>query len=308
MILIITHKQDFTADFVIEKLNERDIKYFRLNCEDINKYNYSFTNSSDFKFSINGIAEFNSVWFRRTKLPEIETSNKGQQLFLLGDYETLFDNAFILIDSKRWLSHPSFVYKAENKIYQLKLAKSLGFNVPETIVANNHKELKDFIILNNEDVIIKPIRQGRINLEDGVKTIFTNQIDKTVIDNILHYDLTPCIIQNNILKDYELRITIVGDKVFSAKVNSQENKNTITDWRKEKNPFLKYNLPIEIEQKCIQLTKKLNISFGAIDLVRDKNGNYIFLEINPNGQWAWIEMETGLKISDEIINYLTEII
>ena len=113
--------------------------------------------------------------------------------------------------------------------------------------------------------------------------------------------------QNCISKEYELRITIVGDKVFSAKVNSQENKNTLTDWRKEKNPFVIYELPTEIEQKCIQLTKKLNISFGAIDLVRDKNGDYIFLEINPNGQWAWIEMETGLKISDEIINYLTEI-
>lgn len=68
-----------------------------------------------------------------------------------------------------------------------------------------------------------------------------------------------------------------------------------------------YDLPVEIEQKCIQLTKMLSISFGAIDLVRDKNGDYIFLEINPNGQWAWVEMETGLKISDEIIKFLTEI-
>mgnify|MGYP005827328847 CR=1 FL=1 len=99
---------------------------------------------------------------------------------------------------------------------------------------------------------------------------------------------------------------VVGDKIFSAKVNSQKNKNTLIDWRKEKNPFVEYALPSEIEQKCIQLTRKLNISFGAIDLVRDKDGNYIFLEINPNGQWAWIEIETGLKISDEIIDFLTE--
>lgn len=307
MILVITHKEDFTADFVIQKLNERNIEYFRLNCEDIHKYNYCFTNSSDFKFSINNITEFSSVWFRRTKLPEIESLNKEQELFLLGDYETLFENIFILLDSKKWLSHPSFVYKAENKIYQLKVAKSLGFKVPSTIVTNNHDDLKNFIRLNNENVIIKPIRQGRINLEDGVKTIFTNQINKTVIENLTQYDLTPCILQNHISKEYELRVTIVGDKVFSAKVNSQENKNTLTDWRKEKNPFVIYDLPFEIEQKCIQLTKKLNISFGAIDLIKDKNGDYIFLEINPNGQWAWIEMETGLKISDEIINYLTEI-
>lgn len=305
MILIITHKEDFTADFVIEKLNEQNIKYFRLNCEDLNQYNYLFNSSNNFNFSINGFSEFKSVWFRRTKLPEIETKDQGQKLYLLADYESLFDNLFNLINSDKWLSHPTYIYKAENKLYQLQKAKKIGFDIPNTMVTNNHSQLSEFALNNSNEIIIKPIRQGRIQLSDGVKTIFTNKVTSEVLENLTEYDLTPCIVQNNISKEYELRITVVADKVFSARINSQENKNTQTDWRKEKNPFFEYDLPKNVENKCIQLLKELNISFGAIDLIKDKNGNYIFLEINPNGQWAWIEMETGLKISQAIINYLT---
>ena len=81
-------------------------------------------------------------------------------------------------------------------------------------------------------------------------------------------------------------------------------EETKIDWRKKKIPFQPYLLPNEISEKCLALTQKLNLSFGAIDIIRNKNGEYIFLEINPNGQWAWLETEAGLKISDEIINFL----
>jgi ATP-dependent Clp protease ATP-binding subunit ClpC len=81
-------------------------------------------------------------------------------------------------------------------------------------------------------------------------------------------------------------------------------EETKIDWRKRKIPFQPYLLPNEISEKCLALTKKLNLSFGAIDIIRNKSGEYIFLEINPNGQWAWLETEAGLKISDEIINFL----
>src|SRR5690606_22920458 len=266
MILIITHKEDFTADFVIEKLNENNIKYFRLNCEDLNEYNYLFSSYNNFNFSINGTSEFKSVWFRRTKLPEIETKDQGQKIFLLADYESLFDNLFNLINSDKWLSHPHNIYKAENKLYQLQKAKKIGFAIPNTIVTNKHSQLSEFATNNKNEIIIKPIRQGRIQLSDGVKTIFTNKVNIEVLENLTEFDLTPCIVQNNISKEYELRVTVVGDNVFSAKTNSQDNKNTLTDWRKEKSSFFEYNLPKDVEIKCIQLLKELNISFGAIDL------------------------------------------
>ena len=305
MILIITHKEDFTADFIIEKLNSRKISYFRLNCEDIDKESYSFENCEKFDFDINGITSFDSVWFRRPKLPELKAENEAEKLYLMNDYDSLLDNIYLLINSKKWLSHPKNVYHAENKLLQLKIAQEIGFQIPDTLITNSHKKLTKFFVTHKNNVIIKPIRQGRILQKEGFKTIFTNKIDEEKIKTINEFDLTPSIFQEYISKEYEIRVTVVDDKVFSAKVNSQATDETKIDWRKEKIPFVKYLLPKSISDKCVEITKKLNLSFGAIDLIKNKKGEYVFLEINPNGQWAWLETEAELKISDEIISFLT---
>lgn len=305
MILIITHKEDFTADFIIEKLNDSGVNYYRLNCEDIDNETYSFENDEYFTFNTNGTKSFDSVWFRRPKLPDLKNISGAEKLYLLNDYDTLLDNIYQVIDSKRWLSHPKFVYRAENKILQLKIAQKIGFKIPDTIITNNHNKLREFILKHHNNVIIKPIRQGRFIHREGFKTIFTNKIDIEKIKLLTDFDLTPSIFQEYVSKEYEVRVTVVENKVFSAKVNSQLKNETKIDWRKEKIPFEKYDLPKSIGDKCIELTKHLNLSFGAIDLIKNKKGDYIFLEINPNGQWVWLEMDAGISISDEIIKFLT---
>ena len=304
MIFIITHKDDFTVDFVIEKLNKKGIRYYRFNCEDIDSREYSFSLGNSTNYHINNIDKINSVWFRRTKLPEIETKNSAEKLFLLNEYDALLSNIYQILSPKKWLSKPIYVYEAENKLLQLKLASLIGLIFPDTLVTNDKTAVVDFFKKHKSKVIIKPLSQGRIIDNNQTKNIFTNLLSKEYIDNIDKYTLTPSILQPYIEKEYEIRVTIVNGKVFSAKVDSQKLENTKIDWRKEKISFSKYSLPQEISDKCLTLVEKLNLSFGAIDLIKTSNGEYVFLEINPNGQWAWIEFDTGLPISDEIINFL----
>ena len=306
MILIITHKEDFTADFVIDKLNKREIKYYRFNCEDIDKENYLFEKQNGFQFQINNLNSFHSVWFRRTKLPDLKIKDEAEKLYLLGEYDALLSNLYSQLNVKKWLSHPNDVYQAENKIFQIQVAQEIGFTIPDTIITNQHSVLKEFIDKHNRNVIVKPLSQGRIKQVEGIKTIYTNRISEEIINNLASYSLTPSIYQEYIEKEYELRITVVGEKIFAAKVDSQKLDETKTDWRKQKIPFEPYSLPLEVSKKCIALLCKLNLSFGAIDMIKSSKGNFVFLEINPNGQWAWLDMEAGLNISDEIINYLTK--
>ncbi len=301
MILIITHKEDYTSDFIINKLNQRKIKYKRLNCEDLIDSN--FIVDKDLSFSIDGINSFKSVWFRRTKLPDINASNPHEKIYLLNEYETLLKNLFCTIDAK-WFSNPFKIYKAENKLYQLKIAKDIGFIIPNTLITNNKETLKEFYYLNSKKIIIKPLSQSKLNYNGETEFIFTNDLRNEHIETLDEYELTPCIYQEKIPKSIELRVTVVGEKVFSSGINSQLFENTKTDWRKGKQEFFKEAIPLDIEENCKLIVKKLGLRFGAIDLIKDTNGNYIFLEINPNGQWAWIENETGLKISDAIINEL----
>lgn len=301
MILIITHREDYTSDFLIDKLNNKGIKYKRLNCEDIDKTNYSIDNN--LKFTFDNEYSFKSVWFRRIKLPFIENAKFSERIYLQNEYETLLKNLFLVIDAK-WLSEPYSIYRAENKLLQLKLARQIGFNIPKTLVTNSKIELKKFYEDNNKDIIIKPLGISRFIQDDSMTFLFTNSLKKEHIDSIEEFDLTPCLFQNRIEKELELRITVVGENVFSAGVDSQSNIETQLDWRKSQLQFFKYEIPNDIRNKCIEIVKRLNLRFGAIDIIKDKNGNYIFLEINPNGQWAWIETQTQLPISDEIINEL----
>jgi glutathione synthase/RimK-type ligase-like ATP-grasp enzyme len=301
MILIITHKEDYTSDFLIDKLNNKGIKYKRLNCEDIYKTSYSIDNNLNFIFD--NERSFKSVWFRRTKLPPFENAKFEDRIYLQNEYETLLKNLLSVMDTK-WLSEPGAIYRAENKLLQLKLARKIGFNTPKTLVTNSKIELKKFYEENNQDIIIKPLGISRIFKDDSLSFLFTNSVKKEHIDAIENFDLTPCLFQNRIEKELELRITVVGENIFSAGVDSQSNIKTQLDWRKSQLQFFQYKIPKDISDKCIEMVKKLNLKFGAIDLIKDKNGNYIFLEINPNGQWAWIETQTQLPISDAIINEL----
>ncbi|HYV90914.1 MAG TPA: hypothetical protein VE978_03990 [Chitinophagales bacterium] len=304
MILIITHKTDFTADFVINKLNQKGISYKRFNCEDLFLSSFTVKLNGSFQYSILGETKYKSVWFRRTKLPEIKNLSNEERLYILNETDNFFKNLFSSLPAK-WLSQPNAVYCAENKFLQLKLAKQIGFVIPKTIITNSKTQLKVFYEENNKNIIIKPISQTRVQYKENSEFIFTSSVSQILIQEIEMYDLTPCIFQENIPKEYEIRVTIVGEEIFAAAVYSQKDIETKTDWRKKKLKFVEMKLPIEIEQLCLLLVKKLNLEFGAIDLIKTPDGTYVFLEINPNGQWVWIESQTGQKISEAIINFLS---
>lgn len=304
MILIITHKTDFTTDFVVNKLNQRGISYRRFNCEDILLKEFSFKFSNDFEYSLLNEHNYESVWFRRTKLPEIQGLSNEETIYVLSEIDGLFKNIFSSLPAK-WLSPPVSVYQAENKLLQLKTAKRIGFKIPNTLVTNSKSELESFYRENGRDIIIKPLSQTRVSYDDNTAFIFTNVVSQNLIEQVEEFDLTPCIFQRNIPKDYEIRVTVVAEKVFAAAVYSQSDKEAKIDWRRKRLAFNEVQLPDEIENLCIQILKELNLGFGAVDLIKTPEGEYVFLEINPNGQWVWIENQTGQKISDAIIEYLT---
>lgn len=305
MLLIITHKTDFTADFIINKLNNRNLAYKRFNCEDVLNYELEFRFTPSLSYKLFGEDQFHSVWFRRTQLPELNHSQVSERLYLLNEIDSFISNMFSVIDA-RWISDPFAVYKAENKLFQLKMAATIGFNIPKTIITTSKDKLKYFASSVERSLVIKPLSETRIDQDNCLGFLFTNRIPEKYIAALDEFDLTPAIIQEEIVKRKEFRITVVGDKAFSASVDSQSDPETTTDWRKKKLRFMASPIPNNIETLCIQIVKGLGLAFGAIDLIEDVDGNFIFLEINPNGQWAWIETDTGLPISDALIDLFYE--
>ena len=97
--------------------------------------------------------------------------------------------------------------------------------------------------------------------------------------------------------------------VFAAEIMSQAHPSSATDWRATENPELEHRvhiLPPQQRQLCLELVKHLGLAFGAIDLAVTTNGMYKFFEINPNGEWLWLECMLGFPIAETIAQWLTD--
>ncbi len=113
-------------------------------------------------------------------------------------------------------------------------------------------------------------------------------------------------LQKYIEKKYELRITIIGEDVFSVKIDSQHKDETKEDWRVNNCSNVNYSsikIPDFIIQRCKNMLKQLDINFSSIDLIFGTDGDYYFLDLNPNGQWAWIDEKLNLHMSESIGAY-----
>lgn len=312
-VLIITSKEDVTVDFVVYKLKERNVDYYRFNTEDIGScvdiyfdgLNYWLNDKKKNKTVY--LRNITAVYFRRPKLPQPPFEiTLGEQQFYLSEISTYLEGLYRSLIDKYWLNSVFNIRMLENKPYQLSLAKKINFLIPDFCITNDYDTSVSFI-KKHESCIFKPLRSGFINEPHSEgKILYTNKVDLKFIENIKSHDRMPLYIQQEIEKDCDIRVTVVGNKVFSVKILSQEKDESKVDWRQSEKMLAheKVELPQKIEEKCIRLCKGFNLGFAAIDFILDKNGNFWFLEINPNGQWAWIEGLLSYPISDEITNLL----
>jgi len=159
-------------------------------------------------------------------------------------------------------------------------------------------------------IVGKPLRNAVVTGGNRERVLFTTRVsvdEETDADSI---KACPMILQREIRKKFDVRVTVVGEQVFAATIDSQTDPATEVDWRRMSKAGLGhavYQLPKAMADRCIALTRKLGLRFGAIDFVLDQDGQLWFLEINPNGQWGWIETRTGHPIAAAIVSELERI-
>jgi glutathione synthase/RimK-type ligase-like ATP-grasp enzyme len=217
----------------------------------------------------------------------------------------------ILVPDRKvfWVNDPYDLALIElDKPYQLNVASGVGFIVPKTIVTNDPGEAICFA-KKNKDLAIKTMGTSKAYFDkETIYHDFTRRISYTDVkkykDNV---KLTPVMMQQYIPKHLELRITVIGSKIFTCAIHSQDSERTKDDWRRYDFENVKhemFQLPREVERKIFRFMKKLNLQFGAIDMILTPKGEYVFLEINPSGQWGWIEALTGMPIYKSLAELL----
>lgn len=282
-------------DYIISKFH--DSHFYRVNVDMLNYYNIIIKNygweikSTEWEISSKTI---DSIYYRKPRLPDLFEYEEQYINMIQKDVIALIEgmvNSF----EKYVLSKPHILHCCENKVYQLQQAQKVGFLVPNSTITNDLVFAQSFLTESN---IIKPLTTGKIIYNDNIEFFQTNLIKEIEQD----ISLTPIYLQNYVTKKFEVRATFVSKKVFGVKIISSNH----IDWRDENaiNNYEPITLPQAIYDKCIKLMNIFKIDFGAFDFIVDDNDDWVFLEVNPNGQWLWLENELNLNISQQIINLL----
>lgn len=310
MILIITNTNDYTSDYLITKLIDRGERYLRINSETITHSNITYLNDS-LKISCKlkkktheyDITNINSVWFRRLIRPEInQRIAKEYNNFCYDETRAFLEGLFFSIKAK-WINPVHNVLIAERKALQLTIARDLGLLIPDTIISNDADELRSFTE-SHERIICKPIHSGLIKTTDETYSIHTTEVHKHSFYNNKSLDLCPTLVQHLIEKKADLRLTIVGDSAFPVEITTPGIQ--ALDWRKH-HRHLSHKL-VDIDNdtlsKCKMMLKKLGLIYGAFDFGITTDNELVFFEINPTGEWVWLESTLNLDISSAIIDNL----
>lgn len=306
-VLVITNEDDPHADAVIDSLGD---PVFRLNTERIiDKFETDVFISDVIHTSIfTGYGrkflyeDVSSVYYRRPEKPILENSSMDE--IRVGEAWGALYHSLYGLDHLPWMGHPLRDKRNSSRLLQLKTAVDVGFRIPATIISRNLKEIKNFV-KNCEKVAVKPIHMRGLTENKNWTPYFTEVIDEKAFQDIDDEVLgsTYNYIQKYIPKKREWRITIVGDSVFPCVLESQDSDGGQEDWRKINYQSIKHyheELPVLIRELVLDYVKKLKMPFGAMDLIETPDGQWYFLECNPNGQWLWIQELTHQPISNAI--------
>lgn len=306
-ILIVTNSYDIHADLLAAELERKKQKYFRINLDCFPR-DYQIThefidNASNacvlhLKTSEKiEISEVCAAWIRKpaefaytSELSEQETAFAKQET-----EHALF--GLIYSADCYWMSHPIDMRGAMWKTEQLQRAKKMGFKIPDTVVTNNPEVVRSFKQNINNELIYKTLSSPTLAAEEvESEQVVASSLPTTIIteemsDSIDAVSALPCQFQVYIEKEYELRVTIIGEKVFATKINSQEDAKTMVDCRdmSAKIAYDSIELPDDIKAKCLAFVASYNLNYSAMDIIVTKQNEYVFLENNPNGQFLYIE-------------------
>lgn len=258
------------------------------------------------------LSEVSAVWYRRPSSPCIDprVTAPDHRRCAVDVSEACLLGLADLLGHARWLPGPPRAeFAASNKIEQLARAQRFGFTVPRTLVTNDPHEYLRFSESVDGNLITKLVRyvHGVKGPDDTMHVFFTRPLRRRDKVNFRALRYAPMLLQEYVPKHCELRVTVVGQRVFTAAIDSQASKRTKHDWRHYdllRNRYDPHTLPERTERQCAELVASYGLRFGAIDLVLTPGGEYVFLELNPNGQWGFVEMLTGLPIAEAIVEEL----
>lgn len=282
-VLVITSSNDSIVDYIIAIYSQK-CYFFRLDLDRMCDYNFQL---NQYGWIIDNYKEFvtdqtvDAIYYRKPVFPNFRKYDGYCQDLMKEDIDILIRGIANAFEGK-CISRPHIMECAENKVYQMYIAKKIGFNMPDSLITNCIRSMNRFC--KEKSCMVKTLSVGR----KETKPLETLEV-------------SPAYFQQSIIKDYGVIANFICQKPYVARMDivSGENKGLKEDYIQ----YSHMNLPDQINEKCLAYMKELNLQLGTFNFIV-KDGEYYFIEVNPNAQWLKLEHEFGWDLSAEIIEYL----
>ena len=308
-ILIISNSADLHADLIEPVLRDKGAQPFRLNLDRFPK-DYAISQaifgqhwqgrlthtSSNQTIALN---EIDAVWTRKPGEFTFLSENLQPQELAHAKQETEhFLNGIIHALDCFWMNHPLSSRSAMWKNEQTLRAAKMGFEVAPMLVTNEPDEVKTFHQSAPGPLVLKSLSSPFVgadkvayeerSLDKGLRTTLLTDVHMQNVESVREI---PCYFQHYFDKAYELRVTVIGERVFAVKIHSQDSERTKVDFRDfgADIRYEAYRMTPQLENKCKAFVHSYGLMYGAMDLMVTAQQEYVFLENNPAGQFWFVE-------------------
>ncbi len=297
-VLVITSSYDNVVDYLTTIYGDRCF-FFRLDVDRLGDYSFQV---NQYGWSIDNYRNFvtdqsvYSIYYRKPSFPNFRKYDSHSQQLMKKDIVGLIKGIVGTFEGK-CLTKPYILEHAENKVYQMYLARKSGFMMPDSLVTNNSRCIRSFC--EGKKSFIKPLGMGKVSFSGYSYAKKANLIEYK--EPIVGLEISPTYFQHAKQKDYEVKATYICGKYYTVRVDVDRTKKM--GLNEEVLSYSTMSLPNEVVEKCNLFMKNMNLRLGTFHfLVREEE--FYFLDINPNGNWLRLENEFGWNLSADIIDYL----
>jgi ATP-grasp ribosomal peptide maturase len=309
-VLVVTEPLDLTADMVITELNRKGAPVVRFNPADVGT---DLTVSAQFGVCPASVAgqlrtpsrtadleHVRAVYWRRPVWPAFEHLVADDARYAAAQVRYGLGGILYALDGPLWVNHPLRDAAADYKPAQLAVAQRFGLSVPPTLVTNDPGKARQFAAAYGP-VIAKTLRWTPYERDGVPMTSWAEPVTPDEIDDSLYS--VPHLFQARVEKVADLRVLVVGRQVFAVRIDSG-----LLDWRTDYDAlsYSVVDLPECLEKALSAVLEHFGLPSGSFDLAQDGDGEFHWLELNPNGQWGWLEEKTGLEMSAAFADLLIQ--
>lgn len=197
------------------------------------------------------------------------------------------------VPAERWINHPVAVEAARDKLTVLDAAALAGLPIPAWTISNDAARLHDFAIKHG-GVVAKPIVSLPEVLRELPNLLYAHPLAPDALDALVaRGPFASLFLQEKIAKVADWRVSVIDEEVSSVRMTGCPDD--VLDFRLAyaKLRMEAVQLPAPLRRDLLALLRGFGLRYAAVDFVESADGRLVFLEINPAGQFGWMERAAG---------------